>query len=84
MIRTQIQLPDPLYREVQRIAKAQDWSLAEVIRRGTEAIVRAYPAMKTEVARPWQFPAPIGAEVLIEDAATMHKVALSDADPGMP
>jgi hypothetical protein len=84
MVRTQIQLPDPLYREVQRIAKAQDWSLAEVIRRGTEAIVRAYPAMKTEVARPWQFPTPIGAEVLIEDASTMHKVALSDADPGMP
>ncbi len=46
--------------------------------------MRAYPAMKTEVARPWQFPAPIGAEVLIEDAATMHKVALSDADRGMP
>lgn len=84
MIRTQIQLPDPLYREVQRIAKAQDWSLAEVIRRGTEAIVRAYPAMKTEAALPWQLPSPIGAELLIEDAATMHKVALADADQGMP
>ena len=84
MVRTQIQLPDPLYREVQRIAAAQDWSLAEVIRRGTEAIVRAYPAMKTEAPRPWQLPAPIRAELLIEDAATMHKMTLSDADPGMP
>ena len=84
MVRTQIQLPEPLYREVQRIAEAQDWSLAEVIRRGTEAIVRAYPAMKTEAVRPWQLPPPIRAEVLIEDAATMHKIALSDADPRMP
>lgn len=84
MIRTQIQLPDPLYREVQRVAKAQDWSMAEVIRRGAEAIVRAYPAIKTEAARPWELPAPIGSEVLIGDASTMHQIALSEADPGTP
>lgn len=84
MVRTQIQLPDPLYREVQRVAKAQDWSLAEVIRRGAEAVVRAYPAIKLPAGHPWQFPAPISAEVLIDDAATMHEVVLSDADPGMP
>ena len=84
MIRTQIQLPDPLYREVQRVAKSQDWSLAEVIRRGAEAVVRAYPAIKVQAGQPWQFPAPISAEVLIDDAAAMHQAALSDADPGMP
>ena len=84
MIRTQIQLPDPLYREVQRIAKAQDWSLAEVIRRGTEAIVRAYPAIKPRAGSQWQFPAPITSEVLSEDAAIMHEMALSDSDPRMP
>lgn len=84
MIRTQIQLPDPLYREVQRVAKSQDWSLAEVIRRGAEAVVRAYPATKAQVRQTWQFPAPISAEVLIDDATAMHKAALSDADPRVP
>jgi hypothetical protein len=29
---------------------------------------------------PQPFPVPIAAKVLIEDAATMHEVALSDAD----
>ena len=40
MIRTQIQLPEPLYREVKRVALEQDWSIAEVIRRGAEAVAR--------------------------------------------
>ena len=46
MIRTQIQLPEPLYREVQRVALEQDWSIAEVIRRGAEAVARTYPQLK--------------------------------------
>jgi hypothetical protein len=81
MIRTQIQLPDPLYREVQRVAKAQDWSLAEVIRRGAEAVVRAYPVIKSQPGRPWQFPAPIASELLVEDAAAMRELVLTDAEP---
>ncbi len=43
MRRTQIQLPDPLYREVKRVAREQDWSLAQVLRRGAEYMVRCYP-----------------------------------------
>gem|GEM_PF-5272135 len=39
---------------------------------GTQAFARA----------PQPFPVPITAEVLIEDAATMHEVALSDTRPG--
>jgi hypothetical protein len=81
MIRTQIQLPDPLYREVQRVAKAQDWSLAEVIRRGAEAVVRSYPAIKSQPDRPWQFSAPIASKLLVEDAAAMHELVLSDTEP---
>jgi len=81
MIRTQIQLPDPLYREVKRVAKAQDWSLAEVIRRGAEAVVRAYPAIKSQPRQPWQFPAPIGSELLVEDAAAMRELVLTDTEP---
>ena len=46
MIRTQIQLPEPLYREIKRVAFEQDWSIAEVIRRGAEAVARTYPPLK--------------------------------------
>ena len=48
MTKTQIQLPDPLYQEVKRVAREQDWSLAEVLRRGAEYIVRCYPGRKAE------------------------------------
>jgi hypothetical protein len=50
MIRTQIQLPEILYKEVQRVAATQEWSIAEVIRRGAESVVRAYPALKQKPA----------------------------------
>ncbi len=43
MIRTQIQLPDELYREAKRIAAEQEISLAEVLRRGLEHMLRIYP-----------------------------------------
>lgn len=43
MIRTQIQLPDELYREAKRIAAEQEISLAEVLRRGLEHMQRIYP-----------------------------------------
>jgi hypothetical protein len=80
MIRTQIQLPDPLYQEVRRIAQAQDWSIAEVMRRGAEAVVRSYPADKEDTRRPWQLPAPIKAQLLVEDAARLRDFARSDAE----
>ena len=34
MTRTQIQLPEPLFHQIKRIASARDWSVAELIRRG--------------------------------------------------
>jgi hypothetical protein len=80
MVRTQIQLPDPLYREVRRIAEAQDWSIAEVIRRGTEAVVRSYPPDKEDTRRPWQLPEPIKAQLLVEDAARLRDLVRSDAE----
>ncbi len=56
MIRTQIQLPDELYREAKRIAAEQEISLAEVLRRGLEHMQRIYPPRSSN--RPWQPPAP--------------------------
>jgi hypothetical protein len=43
MIKTQIQIPDHLYREAKRISEQYEMSFAEVVRRGIERIVPAYP-----------------------------------------
>ena len=56
MHRTQIQIPDPLYREVKRIAKLRDWSVSEVFRRAVEQLVREIPENKT--FGKWQPPTP--------------------------
>jgi len=76
MIRTQIQLPDPLYREVQRVAKSQDWSLAEAIRRGAEAVVRAYPPIKSQ--RDWQMTSPLQVKMLVTDPVALRDLVQAD------
>jgi hypothetical protein len=43
MKRTQVQIPDPLYREVKRVARLRDWSVSEVFRRAAEQLVAQYP-----------------------------------------
>jgi hypothetical protein len=78
MIRTQIQLPDPLYREVQRVAREQDWSIAEVMRRGAEAVARSYPPIKGPAAKSWSFPPPIQSKLLVTDAAALKDTIQAD------
>jgi len=55
MTRTQIQLPEPLFRHLKRIAGERDWSLAELVRRGMEAYVRTCPEL-TEKRKQWTMP----------------------------
>lgn len=57
MIRTQVQLPDGLYRDAKRIAQEQEMTLAEVVRRGLEHMVRVYPG-RGAAAGDWQPPRP--------------------------
>ena len=55
MTRTQIQFPDPLYHRLKEIARHQDWSLAEVMRKAAEQFVSRFP----EGPKPkdsWRFP----------------------------
>ncbi len=54
MIKTQVQLPDELYRTAKAIAEQREWSLAEVVRRGIEYMALAYPLRTT--AKPWELP----------------------------
>lgn len=44
MVRTQIQLPDEVYERARRVARAKEISLAELARRGIEAILDQYPS----------------------------------------
>jgi len=44
MVRTQIQLPDSLYSQAKRVAERHEISLAELVRRGLEHMVRLYRA----------------------------------------
>ena len=55
MIRTQIQIPEPLYHELKRVAAQLDWSLAEVLRRGGELLVARYPK-RSRSDTEWTFP----------------------------
>jgi len=80
MIRTQIQLPEILYKEVQRVAAAQEWSIAEVIRRGAESVVRAYPALKQKPEDGFRFPAPISSRMLVHDSAELRDLIREDAE----
>ena len=43
MIKTQVQLPDHLYREAKRIAGEYEMSFADVVRRGLERVVASFP-----------------------------------------
>lgn len=43
MVKTQVQIPDGLYREAKRIAAENEMSFAEVVRRGLEEIIVHHP-----------------------------------------
>jgi hypothetical protein len=57
MIRTQIQLPDALYREVKRVAAEREMSLAELVRRGLETVLSRFPAHPAAQGA-WELPKP--------------------------
>ena len=55
MIKTQIQIPDHLYREAKRIAAEYEMSFADVVRRGLEGVVPAFPP-RAEPLTDWKLP----------------------------
>ncbi len=77
MTRTQIQLPDPLYRDVQRVARQQNWSIAEVIRRGAEAVVRNYPPGKRE-SEELSMPPALQTRLLVTDPEALRDLIRAD------
>lgn len=71
MTRTQIQLPDPLFKRLRSIAKAKDISLAEIVRREMEKYVETFPE-DLEPKKPWKFPVLPGSGGHKVDPATIN------------
>lgn len=69
MIRTQIQLPDPLYKRAKDVAVLRDWSLAEVVRRALEHYVDRF-SDELPSGGTWEFPVlDFGGDYLVDPAA---------------
>lgn len=58
MTRTQIQLPDILYRRAKAMAEAREISLAELVRNGLEYMLRV-SAQPSETSATWILPEPM-------------------------
>lgn len=56
MIRTQIQLPERLYRRLKRLAELEESSLAAILRRAGEREIAAHPELE-KAAGTWEPPA---------------------------
>jgi len=68
MTRTQIQLPDLLYKQAKQLAEVREISLAELVRNGLEYMLRV-SAPLDEPRNEWQLPTPrkLGTEDPFED-----------------
>jgi predicted transcriptional regulator len=84
MTRTQIQLPDALYAQVKRIAERHETSLAELVRRGLEHMVRVYRASE-DADRDWCLPEPLALGEFIAPVEDWRELASApgsgDAEP---
>ena len=82
MTRTQIQLPDALYRRAKAFAASRELSLAEMTRRGLELFLDRFPAHPV-TTRKWKLPrvsgglkvAPARLRDLIADELELRGVA---------
>lgn len=55
MKRTQVQLPDSLHARAKRVAERHEISLAELVRRGLEHMLRLYP-VDEKPSEGWSLP----------------------------
>jgi hypothetical protein len=55
MIKTQVQIPDELFRRAKELAAEKEWSFAEVVRRGLEQITQVNPPGR-KPASEWRLP----------------------------
>ena len=67
MVKTQIQIPDELYRRVKRLAEAQEWTRAETLRRGAELLLASRPLPRA--ADGWTLQPPANTQLRVDPFA---------------
>ena len=77
MTKTQIQVPDELYKKAKEIAKAKEWSLAEVFRRGLEYMARTH---KPDSDEEWKVPTLDCGEMLPQSIEDLNSLIDDDRD----
>jgi hypothetical protein len=81
MTKTQIQVPEELFREIRSFAKAREWSLAETFRRGAELLLEVYAGQVPPAGSAWSPPvsATVGWKGM--SAKQLHEAAVDDVEP---
>ena len=78
MKRTQIQIPDALYEKLKKLAKKEETSLAEIIRRAGEYLLYLYPEFDKSAGE-WSLPVPEDLGPFLKDDDEWREIA---NDPG--
>lgn len=81
MPKTEIQVPEELFREVRAFARRREWSLAETFRRGAELLLQVYPETDAPLDTVWTPPSSsrVGWKGLT--AEQLRDAAFTDGDP---
>lgn len=81
MTKTQIQVPEQLFREVRAFSKKREWSLAETFRRGAELLLQVYPDGDATTDAAWT--PPTSSRVGWKGLSTeqLREAAFADGDP---
>ncbi len=84
MNKTQIQVPEELFRELRAFAKQREWSLAETFRRGAELLLQVYPDKAPPATVTWTPPTSshVGWKGLTADQ--LRDAVFADTDPRLP
>jgi len=82
--RTQIRVPEKLFKELRAFAEKREWSLAETFRRGAELLLQVYPDELSPPTSNWTPPRSDDAGWKDLNAAQLRAAAFSDADPQQP
>ena len=81
MTKTQIQVPEDLFRELRAFARQREWSLAETFRRGAELLLQVYPEPPARPANEWAPPTSRSAGWKGLTAGQLRETAFADGDP---
>lgn len=69
MVKTQIQLPEELYRRLKSMAAEKEWSLAETLRRGAEILLASRPVEPRTRRGGWKLEAPANTRLIADPFA---------------